>query len=144
MKPKGPWATSLAWGSFWKYFNIILLFRNYLPSEQDVALHLNKLKSPQPKKALCQVLLKLAGWFWRWFFSIFTIISFYFAIFLSLDKGLALRLNKFESPPPKDHLYQVWLKLADASWNISNIILLLSPLGEGHGPSFEQTWIPST
>ena len=59
------------------YIYIILLFRNYLPSEQDVAVHLNKLKSPQPKKGLCKFWLKLARWFWRkLFFSIFTIILF--------------------------------------------------------------------
>ena len=28
-------------------------------------LHLNKLESPSPKDALCQVWLKLAQWFWR-------------------------------------------------------------------------------
>ena len=29
------------------------------------ALQLNKLESPSPKDALCQVWLKLAQWFWR-------------------------------------------------------------------------------
>ena len=40
----------------------------YLPLEKGVALHLNKLKSPLLKDALCQVWLKLAKWFWnrRW------------------------------------------------------------------------------
>ena len=46
-------------------FDIILLFRHYLPLEKGMALHLNKLKSPPPKDALCQVWLKLAQWFWR-------------------------------------------------------------------------------
>ena len=137
MKPKGPWATSLAWGSFWKYFNIILLFRNYLPSEQDVALHLNKLKSPQPKKALCQIWLKLARWFWRWFFSIFTIILFISLYFFPWDLPLVwTNLNPL-------YLRIICAKFGwnwpSGSSNILNIILLLSPLGEGHGPSFEQT-----
>ena len=44
---------------------IFLLFRNYLPLEKDGALHFNKLESPLPKDALCQVWLKLAQWFWR-------------------------------------------------------------------------------
>ena len=35
------------------------------PLEKGVALHLNKLESPTPKDALCQVWLKLAQWFWR-------------------------------------------------------------------------------
>ena len=30
-----------------------------------MARHLNKLESPSPKDALCQVWLKLAQWFWR-------------------------------------------------------------------------------
>ena len=30
-----------------------------------MVLHLNKLQSPSPKDALCQVWLKLAKWFWR-------------------------------------------------------------------------------
>ena len=42
-------------------FDISLSF----PFEKGVALHLNKLKPPSPKDALCQVWLKLAQWFWR-------------------------------------------------------------------------------
>ena len=38
---------------------IFLLFRNILPLEKDVALHLNQFQSPSPKDALCQVWLKL-------------------------------------------------------------------------------------
>ena len=38
---------------------------NYVPFEKGGALHLNKLESPSPKDALCQVWLKLAQWFWR-------------------------------------------------------------------------------
>ena len=33
-------------------------FHNYLPLEKNAALHLNKLESPLPKDALCQVWLK--------------------------------------------------------------------------------------
>jgi hypothetical protein len=61
-------------------------------------------------------------------------------------------LKKFEFPSPKDNLYQVWLNLACWFWRrrffkkIQCIftLSLLSPLGEGLFPSFEQTWIPST
>ena len=49
-----------------KYFvNEFSLFLYYLPFERCVALHLNKLESPLPKDALCQVWLKLTHWFWR-------------------------------------------------------------------------------
>ena len=44
---------------FWNNFNIILLFRFYLPFEKGVALHLNKIESPPLKDVLCQVWLKL-------------------------------------------------------------------------------------
>jgi hypothetical protein len=33
-----------------------------------------------------------------------------------LEKGYPLHLNKLESPPPKDNLYIVWLKLAQWFW----------------------------
>ena len=51
-----------------RFFNFIIvfsLFRNYLLLEKGEALHWNKLESPSPKDALCQVWLKLAQWFWR-------------------------------------------------------------------------------
>ena len=50
---------------FLNFVDVFSLFRNYLPLEKGGALHLNKLESPSPKNALCQVWLKLAQWFWR-------------------------------------------------------------------------------
>ena len=50
---------------FLNFVNVFLLFCNYLPLEKGVALYLNKLESPSPKDALCQVWLKLASWFLR-------------------------------------------------------------------------------
>ena len=50
---------------FYNFVNVFSLFRNYLPLEKGGALHLNKLESPSPKDALCQVWMKLAQWFWR-------------------------------------------------------------------------------
>jgi hypothetical protein len=35
-----------------------------------------------------------------------------FCYYLPLERGNTLHLNKLESPPPKDDLYQVWIKLA--------------------------------
>ena len=43
------------------FFNVFSLFRNYLPLEKRWALHLNKLESPSPKDALCQVWLKIGS-----------------------------------------------------------------------------------
>ena len=62
-----------------------------------------------------------------------------------------LLLGKLEFPSSKDALCQVWLKLAQWFWRrifkscqFIFIISQLSPLWEGRGPSFEQTWIPFT
>ena len=56
------------------FVNVFSQLRNYLPLEKGWALHLNKLESPSPKNALCQVWLKLAQWFWkrRWKYEKFT------------------------------------------------------------------------
>ena len=74
-------------------------------------LHINIFESPLPKNALCIVCLKLALWFLRIrflkFFNVFSLYPYY----LPLEKGMALHLNKYESPLPKDALCQVWLKL---------------------------------
>ena len=73
------------------------------------ALHLNKLKSPSPKDALCKVWLKLAWRFWRKrffdFVNKFLLFRFYFPF---ENKGGALHLNKRESLSPKDALCQVF------------------------------------
>ena len=60
--------------------------------------------------------------------------------------------NNIPSPSPKTALYQVWLKMAQWFWRIRFLNLnkwrsalsLVSSLRKGRGPSFEQTWIPST
>ena len=54
------------WRRFLNFVNVFWLFRNYLPLENDRALHLNKLESPSTKDALCQVWLKLVQGFFRW------------------------------------------------------------------------------
>ena len=41
-----------------KFRKYIFANSNYLPLEKGVALHLDKLESPSPKDALCQVLMK--------------------------------------------------------------------------------------
>ena len=102
-----------------KILNRNLLFRYYLPSKKDVALHLNKLKSTLPKDALCQVWLKLAQWFWRRRFLNILNRNLLFRYYLPLEKGVALHLNKLECLLPKDAWCQVWLKLAQWFWRRS-------------------------
>lgn len=61
------------------------LFPNYLPFKQDMNLHLNKLESPQPSCALCQVLLKIS------------LVVLVMKIKYGPNK---LTRNKFRIPPP--------------------------------------------
>jgi hypothetical protein len=58
----------------------------------------------------------LACWFWRRRFlkNFRRLLLFHY--YLPLEKGYFLRLNKLESPPPKDDLCQVWLKLVKWFW----------------------------
>ena len=66
---------------FLKFVNVFSPFPYYLPLEKGGVLHLNKLESPSPKNALCQVWLKLAQWFWRRRFLNFVHVFFrYFTI----------------------------------------------------------------
>ena len=91
-----------------------MYFRYFLfipPLEKGRVLHLNKLESPLPNDALCQVSLKLAQWFWRRRFLNVVNVFLLFRNYLPLEKGVALHLKKFESPSPKDALCQVGLKL---------------------------------
>ena len=72
---------------------------------------LEQFELPSPREVLCQVWLKLVQWDWkRRFLNIFNIIL-HFCYYFPLKKGLAIHLNKHESPSSKDTLCQVWLKL---------------------------------
>ena len=101
---------------FLKFRQCIFLFHNYLPLEKAKVLHLNKLQSPSPKDALCQVWLKLAQWFWRRRFLNFVNVFSLFCNYLPLEMGGALHMNKIESLLSKDVLCHVWLKLAQWFW----------------------------
>ena len=72
---------------FKKFFKVFSLVRNYLPLEKRGARHMNKLESPSPKDALCQVWLKLAQWFWRGRFLNFVNEFSLFRNYLPLEKG---------------------------------------------------------
>ena len=96
-----------------------MYFRNFVnisPLEKGGSLHLNKFESLLTKDTLCQVLMKLAQWFWRRrFFKNINVFS-QFGNYLLLEKGGSLHLNKFESLSPKDALCQVLLKLTQGFW----------------------------
>ena len=103
-------------GSGEEDFLILSMYFHYFviisPWKRAGAHHMNKLDSPSPKDALCQVWLKLAQWFWRRRIFNFVNIFSQFHNYIPLEKGGTLLLNKLESPSPKDALCQVWLKLA--------------------------------
>ena len=116
-----------------------MLFRKYLPLEKGGTLHLKKLESPSPKDALYQVWLGLAQWFCiRRSFNFINVFSL-FPNYVPLEKGVALHLNKLESPSTNDALCQVWLKLDQWFWrrrcfNFVNVFVLFRnylPLKKG-------------
>jgi hypothetical protein len=95
-----------------KWPHPIFAFLWYLPFEEDLALYLNNLEFPLPKDDLYQLWLKLACWFWRRRFKKKFSVFLLFCDYLPLEKGNPLPSNNLKSPPPKDDLCQVWLKLA--------------------------------
>ena len=125
-------------------FNVVSLFRYYLPLEKGVALHLNKCDSPPPKNALCQFWLKLSQWFLRRRFLNFVNVFSLFRYYLPSEKGMALHFlfTQWCFVPRLVEIGPVVLKkkifkLCQCIFAIS----LLSPLRKGRGPSFDQTWI---
>ena len=83
------WLKLAQW--FWRrgifnFVNVLSLFSNYLPLEKGGTLGMNKLESPSPKDALCQVWLKLAQWFWRRRFLNFVNVFSLFRYYLPLEK----------------------------------------------------------
>ena len=95
---------------FLNFVNVFSPFCNYLSLEKDMTLYLCKLESTSPKDAFCQVWMKLAQGFWRRFLNFINGILL-FRKHLSLEKGMALHLNKLEFPSPNSFCH-VWLKLA--------------------------------
>jgi hypothetical protein len=93
-------------------------FCDYLPFEDYLALYLNKFDFLSSKDDLFQVCLNLVCWFWRRFLKMFSVFLL-FCYYLPLEKGFPYCLNKHESPPPKDDLCQVWVKLAQWFWRRS-------------------------
>jgi hypothetical protein len=77
-----------------------------------------QLEFPSPRINLYQVWLILACWFWRRrFFKMFSVfLLFHYYMYLPMEKGYPLPLNKFEFPSSKDNLCQVWLKLVQWFW----------------------------
>ena len=97
-------------------FQLIVTISQLFRPLRRTWLFIDKLESPPPNDALCQVWLKLAQWFWRKRFLKVVNLFLLFPNYLPLEKDLALHLNILESPSPGDTLCQVWLKLAKWSW----------------------------
>ena len=77
---------------FWRrrylnFVNLLLLFYNYLPLENPIALLLNKLESPSLNDVLCFVWLKLVQWFLKNDFFKFVNLFSQFRNHLPLEKS---------------------------------------------------------
>ena len=55
--------------TIFKSCQFIFIISQYLAFGKGVALHLNKLESPSSRDTFCQVWLKLAQWFRRWWWK---------------------------------------------------------------------------
>ena len=120
-KPRGPRATSLIWetssnkkNTFERSYDITMSFRRVKPIISFLRIEWSlfvKPWFPSTKDDLCQVWLNFARWFWRRRFLNFDNIFLLYRNYLPLEKGVARHVNKFKSPPPKDALCQVWLKI---------------------------------
>ena len=75
----------------------------------------------QPSMLSAKFIWKLVRWFWRRIFSIFVNVFSLFYNYLSLEKHVALLLNKLESPSSKDALCQVWLNWSSGSGEDENV-----------------------
>jgi hypothetical protein len=98
------------------YFFIFVIIS---PLRRTWPFFFNKLAFPLPRDNLHEAWLNLACWFWRRrFLKIFSVYLL-FCYYLPLKRDNPLNLNKLESLPPKDDLYQVWLKLVQWFWRRS-------------------------
>ena len=112
-------------------------------------IYLNKPESPSPKDVLGQVWLKLAPSFWRRRFSNFiNVFLLAISLYLSLEKGMALHLNKLKSITQGSFVsslveigYSVLEKKIFKIHQCIFAISLLSTLGKGSGLFLIQTWI---
>ena len=88
-----------------KYDYIITLIQRIKKKlyENLLVLHLNKLESPSPKDALCQVWLKLAQWFWRRRFFNFVNVFKLFYNCLHLEKEGPYIWTKLNPVYPRMH-----------------------------------------
>ena len=121
---------------FLHVFNIILQISYYLPLWKGMTLYLKKIWIPSTQEI---------------FLNILHIYFYYFVIISPWGRVWAFICKNLNSIYPR-------ILCAKVCWNWPSsfkerifkyfqynfTILLLSPLGEWCGPSFEQTWIPST
>ena len=132
---------------FFKYLNVFSLFRNYIPLEKDMALHLNKFESLYPRMLYAKFGL---NWHSDSGEEDFLISLIYFSQFcnhLPLEKGVVLHLNALH---PRMHCCKFgWNWAGDSGeedfLNAVNVISLFCnylPFGKGNGPLFDQKWIP--
>ena len=106
---------------------VFLLFRNNLSLEKSLVLFFEQTWIPATKGCFGSEEEDFLIFF---FFILFVfddkIFADWFRNYLSLDKIVALYLNKLESPLPKEVLCQVWLNLARWFWRFRQYIFAFS------------------
>ena len=107
-----------------------LLFRNYLPLEKGGAFHLNKLDSPSPKDALCQVWLKFYPLgVWRWKCEKFTTTPTTTTTdnwqILIRKAHLSLGSGELKNLKKRSCIFLFWMKTNEKTY-IKNIVMTLA------------------
>jgi hypothetical protein len=84
-----------------------LHFYDYLNFKKGQALYLNKLDFPSPQDNLYQVFIEFGLLVLEKKIIKKTTLFLHFCDYVPFEEDLALYLNKFAFPLPKDNLYQV-------------------------------------
>ena len=123
------------------------IFRYYLPLETGETLHLN-INTHHPNMLCAKLWCNWPSSSGEDFFLLSSMYFCYFVIIYLLKRAGPFILKTWF--PITQERCQVWLKLVVLEKKIFKscqfifINSQLSPLWEGRGPSFEQTWIPFT
>ena len=91
-------------------------FRNYLPLEKDVAIHLNKIWIHFAPGCFVTSLVEICLVVLEKRFLNFVIVFLLFRNYHPLENSMVLHLNKLESPLPRDAFCEFYLKLAQWFW----------------------------
>ena len=102
---------------FFNFVNVFSLFRNYLPLEKGVALHMNKFESPSPNGCIVPSLVEIGPMVLEKFFLISSMYFSYFVIISHWKRVWSfIIIQKMKPPSTKNTFCSVWLKSAPWFW----------------------------